>query len=98
MADRGRVRLERLDVVLVERDLAPTRDSTGDPLFNTPFSGAGVPVVTLPLQGKRDGLPIGIQLIGRRGCDMALLGHAAWLVRHMDWRASIAPVLESEVQ
>ncbi len=76
------------------RDLAPTRDTAGDPLFNTPFSGAGVPVVTLPLQTGSGGLPMGIQLIARRGHDMTLLAHAAWMERHMGWRASIAPVLE----
>ncbi len=92
--------LAKYDVAILPatRDLAPARDNVGDPLFNTPFSGAGVPVVTLPLPGEGDGLPIGIQLIGCRGRDMALLGHAAWLEHHLGWRASIAPVLESEEQ
>jgi aspartyl-tRNA(Asn)/glutamyl-tRNA(Gln) amidotransferase subunit A len=84
------------DVIILPatRDLAPNRDMAGDPIFNTPFSGAGVPVVTLPLQRTRGALPVGVQLVGRGGRDMALLGHAAWLERHMGWRASIAPVPE----
>lgn len=88
--------LANYDVAILPatRDPAPTRDTAGDPLFNTPFSGAGVPVVTLPLQRESDGLPVGIQLVGHHGDDMALLGHAAWLERHMEWRASIAPVPE----
>jgi aspartyl-tRNA(Asn)/glutamyl-tRNA(Gln) amidotransferase subunit A len=87
--------LTKHDVIILPatRDLAPARNTAGDPIFNTPFSGAGVPVVTLPLQRNSDALPVGIQLVGRRGRDMALLGHVAWLERNMGWRASIAPVL-----
>ena len=41
--------------------------------FLTPFSLVGAPVVTLPVGFDRRGLPIGAQLIGRRGEDWALL-------------------------
>jgi len=40
--------------------------------FTSPFNVAGTPAVTLPC-GFADGLPVGIQLIGRRGADAALL-------------------------
>ena len=42
-----------------------------------PFNGTGQPVVTLPLPVR--GLPIGIQLVGRRGADSALLSVALWV-------------------
>jgi Asp-tRNA(Asn)/Glu-tRNA(Gln) amidotransferase A subunit family amidase len=41
---------------------------------------AGVPAVTLPLLEGANGLPIGVQLVGRRGEDARLLRTARWLV------------------
>jgi Asp-tRNA(Asn)/Glu-tRNA(Gln) amidotransferase A subunit family amidase len=38
--------------------------------------------VTLPLL-EAEGLPIGVQLVGRRGDDGRLLRSARWLVRHL---------------
>jgi Asp-tRNA(Asn)/Glu-tRNA(Gln) amidotransferase A subunit family amidase len=52
--------------------------STGNPIFNAPWTYLGVPCVTLPLL-EADGLPIGVQLIGRRGDDARLLRTARWL-------------------
>lgn len=43
-----------------------------------PFSLTGSPVVTLPV-GVEDGLPVGLQVVGRRWQDEALLAHAAVL-------------------
>jgi Asp-tRNA(Asn)/Glu-tRNA(Gln) amidotransferase A subunit family amidase len=40
----------------------------------------GTPAVTLPLLTGANGLPIGVQLIGRRGNDGRLLRTARWLV------------------
>jgi amidase len=34
--------------------------------FTTPFNVAGVPTISLPGGFTQDGLPVGIQLIGRR--------------------------------
>lgn len=51
-------------------------DSTGDPVMNVPWTHAGVPVVTLPA-GNLDGLPVGLQFVGRFGADERLL---AWCV------------------
>jgi Asp-tRNA(Asn)/Glu-tRNA(Gln) amidotransferase A subunit family amidase len=47
--------------------------------FTRPFNGTGQPVVTLPL--AVEGLPVGIQLVGRRGQDAALLSVALWVER-----------------
>lgn len=43
------------------------------------FSLLGVPVVTLPAGRSREGLPIGVQLVGRKWQDEALLDVAATL-------------------
>lgn len=54
--------------------------STGDSKMNAPWTHAGVPTVSLPA-GAVDGLPVGLQLIGRFGADEELVGVAAALER-----------------
>jgi Asp-tRNA(Asn)/Glu-tRNA(Gln) amidotransferase A subunit family amidase len=53
--------------------------STGDPAFCTLWSLTGMPAVTLPLLQDSAGLPIGVQLVGRRHFDGRLLRTARWL-------------------
>ena len=55
-------------------------ESTGNPVFATLWTFCGVPAVTLPLLSGSNGLPIGVQLVGRRGDDARLLRTARWLV------------------
>lgn len=50
--------------------------STGSPVFNFLWTYLGVPVLSLPLL-EAGGLPLGVQAIGARGADDALLGTAA---------------------
>lgn len=48
--------------------------STGSPIFNKPFSNAGVPVLTMQIGfSKVTGLPIGIQLIANRFSEQQLI-------------------------
>lgn len=56
-------------------------DSTGNPAFCTLWTYLGTPAVTLPLLVSEDGLPMGVQLVGRRGNDARLLRTANWLVK-----------------
>jgi len=56
---------------------APGRDTTGSPAFNAAWSYLGLPTVTFPLGLTANGLPIGIQLVGRRNMDAELLSIAA---------------------
>jgi Asp-tRNA(Asn)/Glu-tRNA(Gln) amidotransferase A subunit family amidase len=55
-------------------------DSTGNPVFCTLWTYLGTPAVTLPLMQGENGLPLGVQLVGRRGNDARLLRTASWLV------------------
>jgi Asp-tRNA(Asn)/Glu-tRNA(Gln) amidotransferase A subunit family amidase len=55
--------------------------STGNPCFNTLWSLLGMPAISLPLLQGPKGLPVGVQLVARRGDDAALLRAAAWLMR-----------------
>ena len=59
---------------------APTIDSTGDPAFCTLWTLCGMPALSLPLMTGANGLPLGVQLVGRRGDDARLLRTARWLV------------------
>lgn len=52
---------------------------TGDPIFCTLWTLAGLPCVTLPLLVGETGLPIGVQLIGPAEKDDRLLRTASWL-------------------
>jgi Asp-tRNA(Asn)/Glu-tRNA(Gln) amidotransferase A subunit family amidase len=55
-------------------------DTTGNPIFNGLWTLCGVPAITLPLLEGPNGLPVGVQLVGRRGEDARLLRTARWLV------------------
>ena len=54
-------------------------ESTGSPIFNTLWTYCGVPAITLPLMHGKNGMPLGVQLIGPRGDDARLLRTARWL-------------------
>lgn len=61
-------------------------EATGSPAFCTLWTFAGMPAVTLPLMRGEDGLPMGVQLVGRRGDDARLLRTARWLAQ---WTAAL---------
>jgi amidase len=48
--------------------------------FTAPFNLSGQPAVTLPVARSAQGLPIGVQLVGRAGADRLLLALAAALL------------------
>ena len=54
-------------------------DSTGDARFNAIWTLAWTPCVTLPASTGQKGLPLGVQLVGQRFRDEALLDAAAWV-------------------
>jgi Asp-tRNA(Asn)/Glu-tRNA(Gln) amidotransferase A subunit family amidase len=49
--------------------------ATGSPMFNFIWTYLGVPAISVPLLNV-DGLPLGVQLVGRRGTDAHLLAIA----------------------
>jgi Asp-tRNA(Asn)/Glu-tRNA(Gln) amidotransferase A subunit family amidase len=54
--------------------------TTGNPIFCTIWTYLGTPAVTLPLMRSPAGMPLGVQLVGRRDNDARLLRTARWLV------------------
>jgi Asp-tRNA(Asn)/Glu-tRNA(Gln) amidotransferase A subunit family amidase len=52
--------------------------STGSPAQSRPWHVLGLPVVALPAGVDDAGMPLGIQLVGRRWCDDALLALGLW--------------------
>lgn len=58
-------------------------NGTGDPIFCTLWTLAGLPCVSLPLLVGETGLPIGVQLIGPAEKDNRLLRTARWLQNHL---------------
>jgi Asp-tRNA(Asn)/Glu-tRNA(Gln) amidotransferase A subunit family amidase len=62
-------------------------ESTGDPVMNLPWTQSGMPTVTLPSGEDPDGLPLGLQLIGRIGEDEQLLYWAGQLEGHLEYES-----------
>lgn len=60
---------------------APGLDTTGDSRFQAIWSLAGLPAITIPCGLASDGMPVGMQLIGRRNGERELCEVAAWCER-----------------
>lgn len=59
---------------------APFADlGTGDPQFSRAWTLFGLPCLNLPFATGPQGLPVGLQLIGKRHGDHAMLAIAAWV-------------------
>jgi len=58
---------------------APPAETTGSPVFNSPWSYCGLPTVSLPFAWTADGLPLAVQLTGERWSEDDLLAVASML-------------------
>ncbi len=70
-----------------------TRETTGDPHFQSMWSYLGLPTVSLSVGLDSDGLPLGVQLIGRPEADDSLLAAAEWIDTHCGIGGRIQPTL-----
>jgi Asp-tRNA(Asn)/Glu-tRNA(Gln) amidotransferase A subunit family amidase len=74
--------LDEYDAILTAPQAGPAPlglGATGNPVFCTIWTYLGTPAITLPLMQSTAGLPLGVQLVGRRGADARLLRTARWL-------------------
>jgi Asp-tRNA(Asn)/Glu-tRNA(Gln) amidotransferase A subunit family amidase len=79
--------MERYDAILTPAapGSAPKGlGSTGDPAFCSLWTLCGMPAISLPLMQDAGGLPIGVQLVGRRNFDARLLRTARWLAGRLE--------------
>ncbi|HEY5729180.1 MAG TPA: amidase [Anaerolineales bacterium] len=51
-------------------------DATGDPVMNLPWTQVGFPVMNIPTMKDEDGLPMGLQVVGKWNEDESLLAWA----------------------
>jgi aspartyl-tRNA(Asn)/glutamyl-tRNA(Gln) amidotransferase subunit A len=83
-----------VDVLLTPSTPAPApRDlsTTGDARFQSPWTYAGAPTLTLPSGLSREGMPLGIQLIAPACHEEPLLRAARWCEVILD--VTLAPPL-----
>ena len=59
-------------------------ERTGDPIFNTIWTFAGLPCLTLPMLQGDNRLPIGVQLVAGPEEDDRLCRTANWLLNHLE--------------
>ena len=62
---------------------APTPETTGQPVFQAPWTTAGVPAISIPYALDEDGMPLGAQLISNKFNDVKLLETASWCEREI---------------
>jgi len=71
-----------IDVILTapaKGEAPPGLERTGDATFNLLWTYLWMPCVTLPFRRGPNGLPVGIQLVGRQHEDARLLDMAGWV-------------------
>ncbi|WP_223166883.1 amidase [Nonomuraea sp. SYSU D8015] len=74
--------LEAYDVVLGPAATGPAPlglDATGDPVLSRAWQALGLPVVTVPGLTDDEGLPLGLQIVGRPEGEDELLEVACWV-------------------
>jgi Asp-tRNA(Asn)/Glu-tRNA(Gln) amidotransferase A subunit family amidase len=78
--------MERYDAILTPAALGTAPKglgSTGDPSFCTLWTLLGLPALSVPLLQGSNGLPLGVQLVGRKNFDARLMRTARWMVKQL---------------
>ena len=60
--------------------------------FSYPFNMSGLPAASVPCGFTPDGLPVGLQIVGRRGADAEVLRAAATFERARPWAGRRPPL------
>jgi aspartyl-tRNA(Asn)/glutamyl-tRNA(Gln) amidotransferase subunit A len=75
-----RIRCRPLLITPAAPGVAPTPETTGSPVMNSPWSYIGLPTITLPA-GEFDDLPLGVQLVAEEGGEERLFRAGMWMER-----------------
>ena len=81
--------IEGYDALLMPTTPAPappSRETTGDPKFQSPWTLGGFPEITLPSELSEGGMPLGAQLVAGHFEEARLLAVAAWCEEVMGLR------------
>ena len=79
--------LDGVDALLMPTTPTPApRDlnTTGEAVFQAPWTSSGLPTITIPSGLASNGLPLGVQLAGLPFREGQLLGVARWCERVLD--------------
>ena len=79
--------LASVDAALMPTTTSPAPadlSTTGDPVFQVPWTSAGLPSITLPSGLGASGLPLGVQLAGQPFAEGSLLAVARWCESVLD--------------
>jgi aspartyl-tRNA(Asn)/glutamyl-tRNA(Gln) amidotransferase subunit A len=84
-----------VDVLLTPATAGPAPDagSTGDPVFNAPWSYTGFPTISFPVALAPDGLPLAIQFVGHPWRESELFPVAAWCEKVLDVNLGEPPLM-----
>jgi Asp-tRNA(Asn)/Glu-tRNA(Gln) amidotransferase A subunit family amidase len=78
--------MDKYDVVLtpsVGGEAPMTHDSTGPVTFTIIWQALSLPGLTMPVYTGPNGMPVGVQLVGKRHKDVELLAVADWVWREL---------------
>ncbi len=90
--DEGMASLDALIMPAATGPAPKDLTTTGDPAFYSPWTTAGLPTITVPTGISRNGMPIGVQLIGKGHGDAGLLRTARWVEERVAYRPAIPPL------
>ena len=79
--------MDGLDILLTPSAVGEAPEGlgwTGDPAFNSIWTALHVPCVTVPAGTGPGGMPLGLQVVARRGEDAAALGWAQYVASAME--------------
>lgn len=92
--DEGMASLDALIMPAAAGPAPKDLTTTGDPAFYSPWTTAGLPTITVPTGLSRNGMPIGVQLIGKGHDDAGLLKAARWVEERVGYQ-QVLPQLAS---
>ena len=88
--------LENFDVIIMptNNNLVPkNKKTTGDSKFQSPWTAAGLPSISIPSGIDRNGMPLGIQIVGNYLNDYKLLKASNWIKNVINFDIGTPPLL-----